>query len=127
MVEADAEPKEVFLASGTDVDGNAIVDMYVVRSGSMTDEDENITVTFFAAAIHIGIDRDGDTDMDNVEVTAKIPETTDYEHIHFGVWAALGDAETDDSQVPADLGIGFVQNFSGEGLTGADMPNSGTA
>ena len=123
----DAKPKEVFLASGTGVDGDAVVDMYVVRSGSSTDGDGNITVMFFVADIHIEIDRDGNGDPDNVGVTAKIPEATDYEHIHFGVWAALGDAETDGSQVPADLGIGFVQNFSGEGLTGADMPNNGTA
>ena len=27
----------------------------------------------------------------------------------------------------ADLGIGFLQNYSGEGLTGADMPNGGDA
>ena len=27
----------------------------------------------------------------------------------------------------ADLGIGFVQNWSESGLTGADMPNNGTA
>ena len=60
-----------------------------------------------------------------VEVTAKIPEATDYEHIHFGVWAALGDAEKDGSQEIDDLGIGFVQNFSGGGMTGADMPNNG--
>ena len=26
-----------------------------------------------------------------------------------------------------DLGIGFVQNYSGSGLTGADMPNNGSA
>ena len=58
---------------------------------------------------------------------ADVPEATDYQHIHFGVWAALGDAKKDGTQAPANLGIGFVQNFSGEGLTGADMPNNGTA
>ena len=60
-------------------------------------------------------------------MTAKIPEATDYKHIHFGVWAALGEAEADGSQDIADLGIGFLQNYSGEGLTGADMPNNGDA
>ena len=35
-----------------------------------------------------------------VEVTAKIPEATDYKHIHFGVWAALGAAEEDGTQDP---------------------------
>ena len=49
---------------------------------------------------------------------AVIPEATDYKHIHFGVWAALGEAAKGGTQTTlADLGIGFVQNFSGEGLT----------
>ena len=61
-----------------------------------------------------------------MEVTAKIPEATDYQHIHFGVWAGLGAAEKDGSQALADLGIGFVQSI-GDGLTGADMPNNGEA
>ena len=60
-------------------------------------------------------------------MTAKIPEATDYQHIHFGVWAALGDAEDDGTQEIDGLGIGFVQNFSGGGMTGADMPNNGSA
>ena len=51
-----------------------------------------------------------------VEVTAKIPEATDYQHIHFGVWAGLGKAAKGGDQDIADLGIGFVQNFS---VTGA--------
>ena len=59
-------------------------------------------------------------------MTAKIPEATDYKHIHFGVWAALGEAEMDGSQELSDLGIGFVQSI-GDGLTGADMPNNGDA
>ena len=66
------------------------------------------------------------------EVTAKIPEATDYKHIHFGVWAALGDPEKGGSQKLSDLGTGFVQNYSGEGLTtigggSDDMPNGGIA
>ena len=59
------------------------------------------------------------------EVTAKIPNASDYKHIHFGVWAGLGAAKPSGDQVPADLGIGFVQSI-GDGLTGADMPNNGT-
>ena len=49
------------------------------------------------------------------KVKAAIPEATDYEHIHFGVWAALGEAEADGDQDVADLGIGFLQNYSGRG------------
>ena len=69
--------------------------------------------------------------LDDVEVTAKIPQAADYKHIHFGVWAGLGEAKKDGSQVPAGLGIGFVQNFKGGGMTPIgggrdDMPNGGT-
>ena len=89
------------------------------------------TYTYSAADIHVeDVDRDGDTrplTRVDVEVTAKIPEATDYDHIHFGVWADLGDAEEDGSQEIDDLGIGFVQNYSGGGMTGADMPNNGEA
>ena len=68
---------------------------------------------------------EADTEFDT-QVMATIPEATDYKHIHFGAWAALGDAKKDGTQVPADLGIGFVQSI-GDGLTGTDMPNNGTA
>ena len=86
------------------------------------------TYHFADADIHVTVDRDGDTETNNNhEVTAKIPEATDYQHIHFGVWAALGAAEKDGSQEIDDLGIGFVQNYSDSGMTGADMPNNGDA
>ena len=60
------------------------------------------------------------------KVRAALPVAIDYKHIHFGVWAALGAAEKSGSQELSDLGIGFVQSI-GDGLTGADMPNNGTA
>ena len=79
---------------------------------------------------HVDITVLGQPDEDAVatmmEVNASIPEATDYKHIHFGAWAALGDAKKDGTHAPADLGIGFVQNI-GDGLTGADMPNNGDA
>ena len=50
----------------------------------------------------------------------------EYKHIHFGVWAALGEAEKNGTQELSDLGIGFVQSI-GDGLSGADMPNNGGA
>ena len=62
-----------------------------------------------------------------VEVTAEIADVKDYDHIHFGVWATLGAAAPSGAQSIADLGIGFVQNHSGMGMTGADMPNNGSA
>ena len=96
------------------------------RAGGKT----TTTYTYSAVDIHaatINHDADGDTPDITPEVTAKIPEATDYDHIHFGVWAGLGDAEKDGTQEIDDLGIGFVQNFSGGGMTGADMPNNGSA
>ena len=79
---------------------------------------------------HVQITVAGQPDEDDagtlMEVNASIPEATDYKHIHFGAWAALGDAKKDGTHAPADLGIGFVQNI-GDGLTGADMPNNGDA
>ena len=64
-------------------------------------------------------------DVSDRRVRAAIPEASDYKHIHFGVWAALGEAAKNGGQEISDLGIGFVQNFSGEGLTVVEMPNNG--
>ena len=58
-------------------------------------------------------------ELDLVGVKAPIPMAKKYDHIHFGVWAALGDAAKDGTQKLADLdlAIGFVQNISGSGVT----------
>ena len=62
----------------------------------------------------------------DVNVMAKLPDAKAYEHLHFGVWANLGEAKTSGSQELDDLGIGFVQNISGMGRT-ETMPNHGMA
>ena len=130
---ADTKPREVFLVSGTGMDSNPIAGgIYVVRDVATKDADGNIQATFRIVVIHVAVNRDGignnDTpaDLEMVEVTASIPEATAYKHIHFGVWAGLGAAKLSGAQVPADLGIGFVQSI-GDGLSGADMPNNGKA
>ena len=64
--------------------------------------------------------------LDEGQVTAKIPDAAAYDHIHFGVWAGLGDAAKDGSQDIADLGIGFVQNHDGSGETD-NVPLQGDA
>ena len=69
---------------------------------------------------------DAGTEPDQSPVTSGIPAPVAYQHIHFGVWAGLGEAAKDGSQSIADLGIGFVQSI-GDGMTGADMPNDGKA
>ena len=57
----------------------------------------------------------GDT-HEQIQVKATIAEAKAYDHIHFGVWAALEEAEKDVPQELAGLGIGFVQSV-GDGVT----------
>ena len=122
VVGADAEATQVY---SYDVDGTKT---YAVYKSSTKLASGITNVVYSNVDIHVALDRDtsdADNSLDH-EVTAKIPEATGYKHIHFGAWAALGDAEEDGSQVPAALGIGFVQSI-GDGLSGADMPNNGGA
>ena len=130
FVATDAKGKEVFSYTDPDVTTKTYVVLRdEVKAGTTT------TYNYVNADIHVEVDRDGadaDTYGNMHEVTAKIPEATDYKHIHYGVWAALGDPEKDGTHELSDLGIGFVQNFSGEGLTSIggtsdDMPNGGDA
>ena len=67
---------------------------------------------------------DGEVDPLGVQVKAALPDASEYKHIHFGVWAALGAPAKSGLQELSDLGIGFVQSI-GDGLSGADMPNNG--
>ena len=69
---------------------------------------------------------DDGTDPDDAQVTVGIPGPEAYEHLHFGVWAALGAANAAGAQDVADMGIGFVQSI-GDGMTGDDLPNAGSA
>ena len=132
-VGATAKAVEVFSYVDPNESQNADGDKTYVVWTSALDTGASTATTYTEVTIHVTLEADGDTDTTDVhEVTAKIPEATDYKHIHFGVWAALGDPEKDGSQKLSDLGIGFVQNFSGEGLTpigggSDDMPNNGTA
>ena len=108
---------------------------YVVHHSTTTTRGGDSTYNYSDAVIHVAVDVDGDpltTDDSMYEVSAEIPEKAEYKHIHFGVWAALGEADKKGSQKLSDLGIGFVQNFSGGGLTSIgggsdDMPNAGVA
>ncbi len=69
---------------------------------------------------------DAGTDSEEAQVISGIPGPVAYQHLHFGVWAELGDATKDGSQKVTGHGIGFVQSI-GDGMTGADMPNAGNA
>ena len=129
-VAAETKPAAVF----SYVDPNTEAKIYVVLTNSTTvatasestttDTYTAVDVTALAAADSL---HDTDGTPDAVQVTADIPAPVAFKHIHFGSWAGLSDAKAEDgSQSIADLGIGFVQSV-GDGMTGDDMPNSGSA
>ena len=128
LVAADAKPKEVFSyvhPDPTHVSGGA--KLYVVAGTTVTGGGADPVYNYVVVdveATNAAVDED-DALIDS-QVRAALPVAIDYKHIHFGVWAALGAAEKSGSQDLSDLGIGFVQSI-GDGLTGADMPNNGTA
>ena len=93
-----------------------------------TDEEEKTNVRLSVTNTPAG----GDTTYTYEPVVlgmgvAKLPAAKMYEHIHFGVWSGLKEASDNGVNEIADLGIGFVQNFSDGGMTGDDMPNNGFA
>ena len=106
---------------------------YVVKTTTESVEGGDTTYNYVSVDVDVTVPENaGDSEAFDTKVRAAIPEATDYKHIHFGVWAALGEAKADGTQVPSDMGIGFVQNFSDSGLTpigggSDDMPNNGDA
>ena len=120
VVGAMTKGKEVF---SYDDPANAGTTIYVVLASTTVAADTRVTYQRVDITVPGPVVDDETTVM---EVNASIPEATDYKHIHFGAWAALGEAKKDGTQTSADLGIGFVQSI-GDGLTGADMPNNGDA
>ena len=60
-----------------------------------------------------------------VATTLKnFPMAMAFEHLHYGVWNGLNEMGT----AIADLGTGFVTaTADGDGMSGSDMPNAGTA
>ena len=128
VIATDAEPVEVFSYSYTD-SSDVRQTVYV----TLTTESTTAGVTTYtyasAADIMAPVLQDGPdagAASEDAQVISGIPAAVAYEHIHFGVWAGLGEAANDGSQSIADLGIGFVQSI-GDGMTGADLPNAGTA
>ena len=134
IVGAKTKPKEVFsyVVSTTDNDDVTtdttirVVETSRTISGGMTDVTYMSVDTLAPAApdAHGLVDDevvalpDADEFPEQIAVKASIPVAKAYSHIHFGVWAGLGAAAAKDgSQEYADLGIGFVQNFSGSGTT----------
>ena len=131
VLRASAMPRKVYSHSDTDAGDPSI--RYFVESSITTNEGGGTTTVYRTVDIDAPLaevtvaDDIVVIDAKSVEVTAEIAMPTDYDHIHFGVWAGLGKAEKDGAQAIANLGIGFVQNYDGMGMTGADMPNNGSA
>lgn len=128
-VAADAKPVEVFSYVPPTGATNAGVRQYATLTTTST---TGATTTYTYASGHdvtgvTGIDGpDVGTDPDESRITAGIPGAVAYKHLHFGVWASLGDAAANGDQDVAGLGIGFVQSI-GDGMTGADMPSTSGA
>ena len=118
---------EVFSYVHPNTDTNADGDKtYVVKTATNTDETTGTTTySYTSVDVDVEVAAAGEAVAFDTKVKAAIPEATDYEHIHFGVWAALGAAKADGTQTPSGLGIGFLQRI-GDGLSGADMPNNGS-
>ena len=126
---ATTKPVEVFSYVPPTGATNAGVTQYAVLTTTTTTAGETTYTYTTGADITAAAAQDGPDDgvlPEQVEVTSGIPAAVEYQHIHFGAWAGLGEAAKDGAQKVADLGIGFVQSV-GDGMTGADMPNSGMA
>ena len=125
--EAEGMAVYSYVADQNDDDPANDVTVYLVMDSQRTDGG---TTTYVYRSVDIIVDAsradgpDDDTTADAGQVTATIPEATDYDHIHFGVWAGLSG---DGANMIAGHGIGFVQSI-GDGMTADDdMPNFGDA
>ena len=131
VVAADAKPLTVYsYVSTPDVPATPDDETeltYLVKDSERSEEGGTTVHVYRSVDIIVDASRrdgpDDDTAADAGQVTANIPEATDYKHIHFGVWASLNEDGTD----VGGLGIGFVQNYAGAPTEVSDMPNHGSA
>ena len=127
-----AEGVELFELSGENDAGTPIPAGTVARVMTTSTTGTVTTITYQAVDIVANASKtdggDADQNPDDLSpVTAKILAVADYEHIHFGVWAGLGDADKDDgSQDLAELGLGFVQNYDGSDVTDGSITGTAT-
>ena len=130
QIGALAKPVEVFSYTHTTAaDPPVTTTEYVTLTTTSTTAGETSYTYTPGADIMAPVLQDGpddEDDSDDAQVISGIPGPVAYKHLHFGVWAALGDAAKDGAQKITGLGIGFVQSI-GDGMTGADMPNVGDA
>ena len=128
-VAAMAKPVEVFsYLPPTGAVGAGVRQYATLMTTSTTGAVTTYTYTTGADITGItGIDGpDAGEEDDESPITAGIPGPVAYQHLHFGVWASLGEAAKDGAQKVTGHGIGFVQSI-GDGMTGADMPSTGSA
>ena len=122
-VAANATPKPVYSFVNTKFTGTPTVYVVLDETVASTDGAGETTKTYeyLVVGIHQGVNQDGRATGDTageeaVLVTADLPVPKSYSHLHFGVWASLGEADKKGMQEADDLGIGFVQNI-GDGMT----------
>ena len=130
LVEAETKGKAIFsyvdVEPGPDGNLDTADDLrttrYVVETSKIVDAATGNTAvtyrhvdTMAPAAPDTAADINELLDLRSVKV--NLPTATKYEHIHFGVWAGLGEPAASGAQKLTGLGIGFVQNFSGSGMT----------
>jgi len=124
----DNEPLNVYRYRVTAQDGTH-TDTYLVLDDN-TRTEAGTTVYIYRAVDIMAADARRtsatETTLTEGRVTADLPVPKDYDHIHFGVWAALGEAAANGGQSIAEMGIGFVQNHDDSGETG-NMPLQGDA
>ena len=126
LVAAAAKAVEVF--SYVDVQDSNMVKYATLKSTEVAGARTTYSYTTGADVMH-GVVQDGPDNLgaaDEAQVTVGIPGPVPYQHLHFGVWASLGEAAKDGTQKVTGHGIGFVQSI-GDGITGSDMPNGGSA
>ena len=116
VVAADARPREVF----SYVDPSDNTRKYAILTTTVTVAATGATTWTYA------VGADVTAPASTVSWTARRPGAVAYRHVHFGVWAGLGEAARDGAQQIARPGIGFVRSI-GDGMTGADMPVGGMA
>ena len=111
-VGADAEAQQIYTFVNTAVTGDPTTVYVVLSETTATTDSAGETTTVYAyriVDIHHEVDQDGlgpddATGDESVFVTAALPSAKSYSHVHFGVWAGLGEAAKDGSQEIADLG-----------------------
>ena len=130
LIAATAKPVELFSYVPPTGADNAGVRQYATLTSTTEVEGGDTTYTYATehdiTAPTAADGPDEGTEVDQSQIVAAVPGPVAYKHLNFGVWAELGEPNADGAQDIAGFGIGFVQSI-GDGMTGADMPNAGTA